>query len=63
MTEKEKVGAKIEERRQKVGVLAQKSPKEIENAILPTVTDIYSHANFSRRRDENLLDGGAGGHE
>ena len=52
--------ARAEERRRKIEELAQKSPEEIESAVLPTVTDIYSHADFSRRRKEDLLDGGQG---
>lgn len=60
MRTKKKRIAKTQERRQKIEELTLKSPEEIENAVLPTVTDIYSHADFSRRRKENLLDVGQG---
>ena len=56
METREKRGTKTQERREKVAELAQKSPAEIEAAVLPTVNDIYSHADFSRRRRGKLLD-------
>jgi len=58
MNTKKKRVAKTEERRGMIEKLAQKSPAEIEAAVLPTVNDIYSHADFSRRHKKDLLDRG-----
>ena len=55
MKTEKKRAAKMEERRGKIEKLAQKSPEEIEAAVLPTVNDIYSHADFSRRHKKDLL--------
>jgi len=63
MTKDKRILAKAEIRRQKMEKLAQTSPEEIEESILPTVTDVYSHQNFSRRRRRDLGDGGGGKHE
>jgi hypothetical protein len=54
---------KAEERRQKIDELIRKSPKEIESAVLPTVNDIYSHADFKMRRRANLMNESPGTHE
>jgi len=55
-----KLGDMVEERRRKIGELTQKTPEEIESAVLPTVNDIYSHADFNRRHKEDLLNRGEG---
>ena len=41
---------KIEKRRLRLEILIRKLPNEIEENIVPTVADIYSHPNFSKRR-------------
>jgi len=48
--------SRVEERRRKIEELVRKSPEEIEKVVLPTVSDIYSHADFSRRRKKDHLD-------
>jgi hypothetical protein len=56
MATSERIHERIEERRRRIRVLVRRPASEIEQAVLPTVTDIYSHGNFNRKNEGRVAD-------